>query len=175
MESVVAQSIGGIAFLIGLMAFWQKDDTRFRYQMMAFCFTIGIHFVLMGAMVAAVGAIINGIRGYVSIKTQSRKVMWLFIVLMWAMTLPNVTHFVELMTVIGSSVATWGLFSRQGITLRFLILFNSFCWATHNIWLGSIGGSLVESCFVLINLLTIYRLYKEKKTGSSLQSCKESN
>lgn len=70
-----------------------KDDMRFRYQMMAFCFIMGIHFTLMGATVAAIGVIINGIRSFASIKTQSRKVMWFFIALMWLMTLPNITHF----------------------------------------------------------------------------------
>lgn len=110
MENGLAQGIGGIAFLVGVMAFWQKDDLRFRYQMMAFCFIMGVHFALLGATVAAIGVVINGIRSFASIKTQSRKVMWFFIALMWLMTLPNITHFFELLTVIGSSVATWALF-----------------------------------------------------------------
>ncbi|MDF4672759.1 YgjV family protein, partial [Vibrio parahaemolyticus] len=38
MENGLAQGIGGIAFMVGVMAFWQKDDLRFRYQMMVFCF-----------------------------------------------------------------------------------------------------------------------------------------
>jgi hypothetical protein len=96
--------------------------------------------------------------------------MWFFIALMWLMTLPNITHFFELLTVIGSSVATWALFSKQGITLRSLILFNSFCWVSHNIWLGSIGGSLVESTFIITNLLTIYRLYQSSKNNNQTQT-----
>ncbi|MGR4989970.1 MULTISPECIES: YgjV family protein [Vibrio] len=170
MENWLAQAVGGIAFMVGVMAFWQKDDMRFRYQMMAFCFIMGIHFTLMGATVAAIGVIINGIRSFASIKTQSRKVMWFFIALMWLMTLPNITHFFELLTVIGSSVATWALFSKQGITLRSLILFNSFCWVSHNIWLGSIGGSLVESTFIITNLLTIYRLYQSNKINNQMKT-----
>ena len=82
MENAIAQGIGGIAFLVGVMAFWQKDDMRFRYQMMMFCLIMGIHFTLMGATVAAIGVMINALRSYASIKTQSRKVMWFFIGLM---------------------------------------------------------------------------------------------
>ena len=164
MENWITQGVGGLAFCIGVMAFWQKDDMRFRYQMMTFCFIMSAHFALMGATVAAIGVIINAIRSFASIKTQSRKVMWFFIGLMWLMTLPNITHFFELLTVIGSSVATWALFSKQGIPLRSLILFNSFCWVCHNIWLGSIGGSLVESTFIITNLITIYQLYQTKKS-----------
>ncbi|MDF2153084.1 YgjV family protein [Vibrio sp. CAU 1672] len=174
MENWLVQGIGGIAFVVGVMAFWQKDDNRFRYNMMVFCFIMAIHFALMGATVAAIGVVINAVRSFASIKTQSRKVMWFFIGLMWFMTLPNVSHFFELLTVIGSSVATWALFSRQGITLRLLILFNSFCWVSHNLWLGSIGGSLVESTFIITNLVTIYRLNRSAKTSNQPQTCHES-
>ncbi|CAK1765803.1 YgjV family protein [Vibrio crassostreae] len=162
MENVIAQGIGGIAFLVGVMAFWQKDDMRFRYQMMMFCLIMGIHFTLMGATVATIGVMINALRSYASIKTQSRKVMWFFIGLMWVMTLPNITHFFEFITVLGSSVATWALFTKQGVTLRSFILFNSLCWISHNIWLGSIGGSLVEGAFIATNLFTIYRLHQRR-------------
>lgn len=163
MDNGLAQGIGGIAFLVGVMAFWQKDDMRFRYQMVAFCFIMGIHFALLGATVAAIGVVINGMRSFASIKTQSRRVMWFFIALMWLMTLPNITHFFEFMTVFGSSVATWALFSKRGVALRCLILFNSLCWVSHNIWLGSIGGTLVESTFIVTNLMTIYRLTQASK------------
>ncbi len=166
MDNGLAQGIGVIAFIVGVMAFLQKDDFRFRYQMVAFCLIMGIHFVLLGAIAAAIGVVINGIRSFASIKTQSRKVMWFFIALMWLMTLPNISHFFEFLTVFGSSVATWALFSKQGITLRCLILFNSLCWISHNIWLGSIGGTLAESTFILTNLVTIYRLYSANNANN---------
>ncbi|POF54371.1 YgjV family protein, partial [Vibrio vulnificus] len=37
-----------------------------------------------------------------------------------------------------------------------------FCWVSHNLWLGSIGGSLVESTFIVTNLFTIYRLFQQR-------------
>ncbi len=60
----IAQLVGGFAFLIGIMAFWQKDDVKFSYQMTGYCFVMALHFFLMGATVAAIGAIINGLRSY---------------------------------------------------------------------------------------------------------------
>ena len=163
METWLAQGVGGIAFVIGLVAFWQKNDLRFRYQMVVFCFFMAIHFFLMGALVATIGVIFNGLRSLASIKTQSKKIMCVFILAMWALTLPNVDSIFELITVFGSSIATWALFTKQGIKLRLFILLNSICWITHNVWLGSIGGSLVEGCFIVTNLITIYRLYKLNK------------
>lgn len=161
----LAQALGGIAFLIGVKAFWQKDDMRFRYHMMVFCGVMALHFALMSAAVAAIGVTINGVRIFASTKTQSRRIMWLFIALMWGMTLPYMSHLMELLTVLGSSVGTWALFSRHGIALRAFILFNSCCWFSHNLWLGSIGGSLVEGTFIITNLVTIYKLFQANRSG----------
>lgn len=155
---ILAQTIGGIAFLIGVFAFLQKEDLRFRYFMVAFCFVMAIHFAMMGAIVGAIGVTVNGVRAFVSIKTRSKYAMWFFIALLIAMTLPKVTSPIELLPVIGSAVGTWALFYLTGIKMRSVILFNSCCWFTHNLWLGSIGGSLVEGTFIITNLMTIYRM-----------------
>ncbi|MDD1795496.1 YgjV family protein [Enterovibrio sp. ZSDZ42] len=167
MEMWFTQLVGGVACLVGISAFWQKDDLRFRYQMMAFCFVMSLHFALMGAAVAATGVAINGVRSFASAKTRSRVVMWFFIALMWAMTISNISHIFELMAVVGSTVATWALFTLNGIVLRSLILFNSSCWLAHNLWLGSIGGTIVESAFIITNILTIYRLYSSQQATQS--------
>lgn len=159
LEMSFAQIVGCVAFTVGIIAFSQKSDVRFRYILTLFSLLMATHFFMMGATVAGIGAAINATRIYVSLKTQSRKLMWVFIALMWVMTLPLMTHFFELLTVIGSSLATWALFSRQGIALRFFILCNTVCWLIHNFWIGSIGGTLVEGSFLFINLLTMYRLY----------------
>ncbi|MBO9495124.1 YgjV family protein [Thalassotalea sp. G20_0] len=156
----IAQLVGGFAFLIGIMAFWQKDDVKFRYQMTAFSLVMALHFVLMGATVAAIGAIINSLRSYASVKSQSKILMAMFIVLLVGLTLPNVEQWYEVPTIIGSVIATWALFSTRGIRLRSLILLNSCCWLVHNLLTGSIGGSLIEATFVVTNSITIYKLYK---------------
>ncbi len=141
------------------MAFWQKDDVKFRYQMTGYCFVMALHFFLLGATVAAIGAVINGLRSYASVKSQSKILMAIFIALLIGLTVPNVEQWYEVPTIIGSAIATWALFSLKGIPLRSLILFNSFCWLVHNIMTGSIGGSLIEATFAVTNALTIYRLF----------------
>ncbi|WP_117235573.1 YgjV family protein [Vibrio maerlii] len=162
---IAAQVVGGIAFLCGVFAFLQKDDLKFRYGMVTFCFIIAVHFFMMDAMVAAIGVTINGVRAFVSIKTQSRWVMWVFISLLIAMTVPQLSAPIEALTIIGSAAGTWALFSLKGIKMRSVILFNSCCWFTHNLWLGSIGGSLVEGTFIITNLMTIYRMYKASESS----------
>lgn len=160
---LTAQIIGGIAFVCGVFAFLQKDDLKFRYGMVTFCFIMALHFFMMDAMVAAIGVTINGIRAFVSIKTQSRWVMWVFISLLIGMTVPQLNTPIEALTIIGSAAGTWALFSLSGIKVRSVILFNSCCWFTHNLWLGSVGGILVEGTFIIANLVTIYRMYRSQE------------
>jgi len=155
---LIAQLIGGIAFFIGILAFWQKDDKKFRYQMMGYCFVMSVHFLMLGSASTAIGSAINGARIFASIKSQSKVVMSVFIILLVTLTLPNVDKWYELPPIIGSVLATWALFSAKGVQLRLLILFNSVCWLLHNVLAGSIGGSIIEASFVITNIATIYQL-----------------
>ena len=157
------QTIGIVAFLIGATAFLHQDGHKFRLHLTVFQIVLCAHFILMGAVTAAIGCGISALRSYASTRTQSSLVMWLFIGLLWVMGLPNVEYSYEILTIFGASVATWSLFKAQGIHMRLLILFNSCCWLTNNLLLGSIGGTMMESTFIIVNALTIYKMYRTSK------------
>ncbi|MGF1791295.1 YgjV family protein [Photobacterium profundum] len=157
------QTIGIVAFLIGATAFLHQDGHKFRLHLTVFQIVLCSHFILMGAVTAAVGCGISALRSYASTRTQSSLIMWFFIGLLWVMGLPNVEHSYEILTIFGASVATWGLFKARGIHMRLLILFNSFCWLTNNLLLGSIGGTMMEATFIIVNAVTIYKMYRNSK------------
>ncbi|WP_067582247.1 YgjV family protein [Endozoicomonas ascidiicola] len=160
---LAAQIIGVIAFLIGVLAFWQKDDNKFRYQMGIYCLIMTAHFAMIGANVAAMNALINGVRNCISAKIKTQWIMIFFIVLILALSIPRVSVWFELLTVAGSLATTWALFSIQGIPLRLVMLFSSCCWLTHNLFAGSIGGSMIEATFVVSNIVTIYKMLKMER------------
>ena len=155
----LAQTIGMVAFFIGATAFLHSDGRRFRLHLMLFQIVLCSHFVMMGALVAAFGCGISAIRSYASTKTQSTPVMLFFIAMLWVMGVPQLEHYYEILTIFGSSVATYALFKMQGITMRLLVMFNSFCWIINNFLLGSIGGTLMELTFIMVNSVTILRMY----------------
>ncbi|MNT33251.1 Inner membrane protein YgjV [compost metagenome] len=86
--------------------------------------------------------------------------MLLFLVLAWSLVIPQVSHPVQLLTLLGTTLSTFALFRLNGIALRLCMLSSTICWLTHNIWAGSIGGILQESIFFILNSHTIFRLYK---------------
>lgn len=61
-------------------------------------------------------------------------------------------------------MGTFSIYQLKGIALRFGLLFGSACWLINNIFVGSVGGVLLEVTVIVVNLFTIYRLYSELRT-----------
>ncbi|WP_197069639.1 YgjV family protein, partial [Aeromonas media] len=39
------------------------------------------------------------------------------------------------------------------------------CWTSHNILIGSIGGSLIELSFLFVNCHTMYRMWRQPQSS----------
>ncbi|MGN5148639.1 YgjV family protein, partial [Aeromonas enteropelogenes] len=72
---------------------------------------------------------------------------------------PQITHPVQILTLLGTTLSTYALFRLNGIALRLCMLDSTVCWLTHNVWAGSIGG-ILQSIFFVINSHTIFKLYR---------------
>ncbi|HEI8867058.1 YgjV family protein [Serratia sp. AKBS12] len=160
-----AQAVGVLAFLIGITSFFNRDDRRFKLQLSGYSLTIGIHFLLMGANAAGSSALLSACRNLVSIRTRNLWVMWVFLSLTLVMGLTRFTYWIELLPVFGTSISTWALFRTRGLTMRCIMWCSTACWVTHNVWLGSIGGSLIEGSFLLLNGFNIIRFRRLQLRG----------
>jgi hypothetical protein len=56
-----------------------------------------------------------------------------------------------------------GLFCFSGITLRCMILVCSSLWLIHNVIAVSIGPSIMEVSFIVMNSITIRKLWLARK------------
>lgn len=153
----IAQTIGIVAFFIGITTFLHRNDRNFRAQLAVYSSIIGIHFFLLGANSAGISAIMNTFRTAVSMYTRNVIVMYIFIVVIMALGLYNLKQPIEILPIIGTTISTWALFKTQGLKTRYIFWCATFCWAIHNIWVGSIGGSLIECSFLLMNGSQIIR------------------
>jgi hypothetical protein len=160
-----AQSVGVLAFLVGITSFFNRDDQRFKLQLSGYSLIIGIHFLLMGATAAGSSALLSACRNLVSMKTRSLWVMWIFISLTLIIGLSRFHHWIEILPICGTTVSTWALFRTRGLTTRCVMWCSTACWVTHNIWLGSIGGSLIEGSFLLMNGFNIIRFRRLQLRG----------
>ena len=158
-----AQLVGLIGFLIGVTGLLQKKDRDIRMRMGIFAAVMSLHFLLLGSISSAVGSGVGSARSFASLKTNSVKVAFAFIALLWLLGLPNIDSFVQLIPLIGTSVATYGFFAKSGLSLRFMLLFNSSCWLFNNILIGSIGGMMAEATFFSVNLFMIIRIWNQSR------------
>ena len=158
----LAQWVGIGAYFIGLVAFTRKNGNHFKFILIICQAVICLHFFMMGAIPGAISAGLSCARTYTSTRTNSSLVMWVFITLVWLLGLYNLNHSYELLTMLGASIATYGMFKFKGPLLRFTVLLCSVCWLTHNLLLGSIGGTLMETSFIIVNGITIFRLRRSQ-------------
>jgi hypothetical protein len=49
-----AQSVGVLAFLVGIASFFNRNDRRFKPQLLAKSMIICVHFILMGVSAAGI-------------------------------------------------------------------------------------------------------------------------
>ncbi|MEA9390395.1 YgjV family protein [Acerihabitans sp. TG2] len=160
-----AQAVGGLAFIVGITMFVKRDDRKFKLQLALYSLIIGCHFFLMGANAAGTSAVLNSVRTVISTRTRSIIVMFVFITLTLALGLSEVKHAVELLPIIGTVMSTWALFRTSGLTTRCVMWCSTAGWVTHNIWLGSIGGSLIEGSFLIVNGFNIIRFRRMQLRG----------
>ncbi|WP_194207008.1 YgjV family protein [Superficieibacter sp. 1612_C1] len=161
----LAQGAGVIAFLIGITTFINRDERRFKLQLAVYSSVIGLHFFLMGAYPAGMSAELNAIRTVISLRTRRLWVMSVFIALTLILGFSKLHHAMELLPIIGTTVSTWALFRCKGLTTRCVMWCSTACWVAHNFWLGSIGGTLIEGSFLIMNGLNIIRFWRMQKRG----------
>ncbi|MGY4024538.1 YgjV family protein [Aeromonas rivuli] len=166
-QQPLAQGIGLAAMLVGVSAFLQRDDKRFRLRLCLYQAAIACHFAFMGANTAALSAGLSCGRTIASGRTRSPWVMSFFLVLVWVLGIPGITSPVQWLPIIGTTIGTWGLFRAHGIALRLCMLVGGLCWTSHNILIGSIGGSLIETTFLFVNCHTMYRMWRHPLTSTT--------
>ncbi|MEZ9565872.1 YgjV family protein [Vibrio artabrorum] len=156
-----AQAVGLFSFVLGLSTFYQKDDKKLKVVMLLLNINHLIHFLLLGSITSAIGALISALRTCTSMYTKSLWAAGLFVVLAISGGISFAQHWYQFLPLAGSIIGTYSIFRLSGIALRVGFLLGAFCWLINNLIIGSIGGTLMEISVIGMNLRTIFRLYKD--------------
>ncbi|MGR3806898.1 YgjV family protein [Pasteurella testudinis] len=154
-----AQFLGLISFALGILAFYQKSDKRLKITMVVLNINYMVHFLLLGAPVSVLSSFLAAFRTGLSIYISSKIIAFIFVGIGIIFGIWLATSLWDLFPIMGTCIGTLSLFLLKGIKMRLCLLLGSTCWLINNILVGSIGGTLLESCVIVINLFTIYRLY----------------
>ncbi len=168
-DTVIAQALGFVSFALGISTFCQKNDKRLKVTMLIFNLNHLLHFVLLGAIPAAVGAALSCLRTGTSIITSSKQVALFFILISVITGWLVFETWVDLLPIVGTMIGTYSLFCLSGIKMRLAFLLGASCWLANNVIVGSIGGSLLEVTVITTNISTIYGLYSQKSKTTTNQ------
>jgi hypothetical protein len=155
-----AQSVGYVAFILGVAAFLQKIDRRLKFLLAGESLAYSVHFALLGNFSASASALISCFRSFLSLKTRSP---WLAMLIVGIYVVAGIVFArsgAGWLPVIGSAVATLAMFFMRGIPMRVVLLSSTLMWLANNILSRSIGGTLLESTIAIINISTMIRIFR---------------
>jgi hypothetical protein len=155
-----AQCFGYLAFGFGMACFAQTDDRRFKIFMALECAAFALHFALLGQGTAVAAMLISLARSLAALHVRTPAVGLLFIGLnlvagAWLYNGP-----MSLLPLAASVIGTTALFFLHGLRMRLLMLVGTALWLVNNLAVGSVGGTALEACLLLMNSRTILRLWR---------------
>ena len=159
-DNPLAQFFGLLSFFLGIYCFYQRDDRRLKIIMFAMQANNCVHFALLGAQTAVLSSLFSVVRTGLSLHTRSTIVAWLFIVVSFSLGAWLAERWQDMLPVMGSCIGTYALFCLEGIRMRLAFLVGACFWLSNNIWVGSLGGTLLEITLITVNLRTIYKLHR---------------
>lgn len=163
-STVLAQTLGMVSFGLGIAAFYQKNDRNLKIMMVIFNINHLIHFLLLGAMTSALSAFLSALRSTTAIYVSSKVVASLFILLSVLGGIMVAEQWRDLWPILGVTIGTYSIFCLSGIVMRMGFLFGAICWLINNILVGSIGGVLLESTLIVVNVMTMLKIHRLRAT-----------
>jgi hypothetical protein len=165
-DSYFAQGLGFVSYILAILCFIQKDDRHLKSMMILMNLNHALHFYLLNAVTSSLCCLFSAGRTAISIKTKEKWIAGLFIILTGLIGYLTVAQWTDYIAVLGSCLGTFALFCLTGIKMRWGILIGSCLWLINNILIGSLGGILLETTVIIINLTTIYKLHKHTSSTS---------
>ncbi|MFU2089425.1 YgjV family protein [Avibacterium avium] len=157
----IPQLLGILAFILGVICFYQKNDKKLKIVMLIQNIIYMSHFILLGANVAALSSLLSTLRTATSIYVSSKYIAFFFVLLGIIFGYVIADSVWQVFPIIASTIGTISLFLLKGIPMRLFMLVGSACWLTNNILVGSLGGVLLESTVMVVNTITIIRLMRQ--------------
>lgn len=167
-QQLIAQFFGFVSLTLGILSLWQKNDVRLKQFMCGLNCSHTLHFFLLDAYPAMIAAAISALRSALSIKFRSSWMAAIFIALTIMLSYPQIETWTDCFPIMGASMGTLAFFCLKGIKMRFGLLVGMCCWLTNNIIVGSIGGTLLEATLMVVNLKTIYQMWKHSQPAAAL-------
>ena len=163
-----AQCVGYAAFVLGVAAFLQKDDRRFKLLMAGECLAYIVHFSLLGNPTAVASSTMSLLRSVLALYTRSLWVVAGVVAMNLVLGVALAARAADWLPLTASCIGTLALFLLRGIPMRLAMLCGTGLWIANNIIAGSIGGTALEIVIAAVNATTIWRMARAERVAQAV-------
>ncbi|MEM7117399.1 MAG: YgjV family protein [Chloroflexota bacterium] len=156
---VLSQILIAVAIGVDILSFQFKERRKILACLVVSTLLISGHFMLLEHWTAAFLGLLSVARYSSSLITTSRRVMWLFLISVFAISAFSFEGTLSILGGVATAVTTIAAFGKDDKRLRQLMLLGTAIWIVHNYLAGSPGAVLMEAIFITSNLVGYFRYY----------------
>ena len=164
---IFSQILIAIAICVDILSFQFKEKNKILVCLVISTVLISCHFMLLGHLTAALLGLISVARYLSGIFTTSKRVMWLFLIIILITTISSFEGLLSILGGIGTCFTTIAAFRNDDKRLRQLMFIETTIWIVHNYLAGSPGAVLMETIFLVSNLVGYFRYYIKPKYNNT--------
>lgn len=160
---LAGQVSGLVALGLCILAFASKKDDRLFLILIGANIAFAAQFVFFESWVAAAltGLIVvrlmlvRRFKGSVPVMSAMLVATAIAAWLTWSGPL-------DTLPLLASVLGTLGMFLLHGIAMRWVLALAALTWTLNNFLIGSFGGTVAEAMITVTNLITIWRLHRDR-------------
>lgn len=156
---LVSQILAGAAFVLGMASFQFGLRRHILWCWFASALFNALHFLVLGQTTAGVLILITSVRFLTASFTTDRRLMYLFMGILLAGFFITFKSLISLLAIGAALLGTWGAFQSDDRRIRIALVLCSASWIVHNTLVGSPVAALMETAFLLSNLVGWWRFY----------------
>jgi len=160
-----AQILGYIASLFLITGYGFKSDTLTKKILIFLALFFVAHFYLIGAFTAATICFVNALRNISALMFYKSKITFIVFAILYCIGgFITVDEFIDMLPLSAALITCFGMFFLGGIRFRVIVVIATILWIIHNIYVGSIGGTINAFILFIISSNVVLKLHKGEKT-----------
>ena len=160
---IVSQCLVAIATLLDLASFQFKSRSAILTCLFTSVLFTAVHFFLLDKISAACLMLLAALRYGYCIFARDPRVMLGFMAMSIAAVYITWHSWISLIALLAALLQTYASFQANDFTLRCFMIVGTLCWISHNVLVFSPVAVLMESVFLISNLIGLWRFYAKKQ------------
>ena len=168
-EFLLSQLIAAVALACSLLTFQLKRREHILFVFAALSAALSLHFYILGSTAASAVVAVSVVRFLVSIRSQHRAWMYVFLLLTAAVGFITYSEPLNLLAILAGLLGVIATFQRDDLRLRRIMLSSSGTMAIHDLIVWTPVGLAVDLTAFISNIVGLYRFYRVSSSRRSTQ------